>query len=167
MLNVTKELLQRPVQRFVAFVDTHVTDHVPGAKALKGPQRVTVNYALAALAVLSAMCTLGWSNVSTLFGFVYPTLQSARLLREPSALSEKESRRWLTYWVVFGFLCTAEGVCALLLLVIPLYTVAKVTLLAWLMHPQLQGAEVLYTKLVNPTLLRVDTLVQVQANRKS
>ncbi|KAL3145154.1 hypothetical protein ABBQ38_001755 [Trebouxia sp. C0009 RCD-2024] len=64
----------------------------------------------------------------------------------------QDDAQWLTYWVVYAGLTSAEAIVQSLFLYVPLYYELKLVGLLWLMTPQTKGAQLLYEKFINPFL---------------
>ena len=57
--------------------------------------------------------------------------------------------QWLTYWVIYGFVETAESIIAQFLW-IPFYYEMKSVLLLWLVLPQTKGAAFVFQHFICP-----------------
>ena len=66
-------------------------------------------------------------------------------------------QQWLMYWVVFGFISVTEAAYCHF---VPLYYLWKMLVLLWMMHPELQGARILFVAVVQPVLLRWRPLIE-------
>jgi len=87
-----------------------------------------------------------------LIGFVYPAYASMKALETKGIDDDK---RWLTYWVVFGFFSVAEFFTDTLMSWIPFYWIVKVGLFIWLMAPgEMNGAMIVYGRVIRPFFLK-------------
>ena len=110
-----------------------------------------VYFFLASVLFLSAaLFYVGGGKLLTgLVGFVYPAYASFKAVESKDV---KDDYQWLTYWVVFSTFTLVEDCFSVLVSWIPFYFVLKVLALVWLYHPQTEGAEKVYVKLLEPML---------------
>eukprot|EP00897_Mesotaenium_endlicherianum_P007251 jgi/Mesen1/6554/ME000334S05892 len=94
----------------------------------------------------------GLKLVGPMLTLVYPLYSSFEALESQNV---KETRQWLTYWVLYSVITIFEFVAAPVLKWIPLYNTAKLLLVAWLVLPQFKGAEYVYANLVRPNALHL------------
>ncbi|CAL5229284.1 g12581 [Coccomyxa viridis] len=93
------------------------------------------------------MFSFGIFKALALFlGFAYPTYASYKALLTPGTADDHQ---WLTYWVVYGFLETAESIIEQFLW-IPFYYEFKCIFLLWLVLPQTKGAAYLFQHFICP-----------------
>ena len=57
---------------------------------------------------------------------------------------------WLAYWLFYGLFTVIESVTDLLLFWIPMYEIIKMVFYIYLYAPQMQGAIMLYRRLIHP-----------------
>jgi len=95
-------------------------------------------------------------------GFLYPAFASYKVLKHTNhgrllpgnrlvledAQAEALLVRWLTYWIVIGCFSVIEHFTDLVLFWVPFYSIFKVAFVVWLLHPQTQGANLVYEVLV-------------------
>ncbi len=74
--------------------------------------------------------------------------------------SEEESKQWLTYWIVFGFLTSFDGLLSTVLVFLPAYYTFKVLFYIWLFYPRTNGAHILYEKVLRPQLKHLKSLAE-------
>ncbi|XP_055335292.1 receptor expression-enhancing protein 5-like [Paramacrobiotus metropolitanus] len=90
--------------------------------------------------------------LSHLITFVYPALGSLRALETQR---KDDDKKWLTYWVVFGFLGLFEHFGESVLSVLPFYYVLKTGFQLWLCLPGVQnGSLIIYDRLLRPVAKR-------------
>ena len=91
------------------------------------------------LAVSSVLLVFSYATIFivSIIGFVYPTWKSFRALKDGVDTSQMQ---WLTYWVCYSSLQFADP----LLSYLPYWTLLKIALYIWMMHPKTLGAKVLY-----------------------
>ncbi|GAB4823739.1 hypothetical protein N2152v2_010785 [Parachlorella kessleri] len=83
-------------------------------------------------------------------GLVYPTFESFRAIESSST---GDDTQWLTYWVVACTLQVVEKLAWPVLMWVPFYSLSRLALLAWLVHPATKGAAYLYEEWIRPLLL--------------
>jgi len=93
----------------------------------------------------------GSQFICNMVGFVYPAYASFKALDDDN---KEEKHTWLTYWVVFSMFTLVESFIDYVLYWVPLYFIVKLLFLVWLFFPKYQGANVIYTKVVQPTLTK-------------
>jgi len=90
--------------------------------------------------------------ISNLVGFIYPTYCSFKALETKHS---HDDTKWLTYWVVFGFMSVIDSFADVILAVVPFYWLAKVVFLAWCFAPyDHNGSGFVYSSLVKPFFLK-------------
>ncbi|GMT26310.1 hypothetical protein PFISCL1PPCAC_17607, partial [Pristionchus fissidentatus] len=88
-----------------------------------------------------------------LIGFAYPAYVSVKAIRSPS---KDDDTKWLTYWTVFGFMCTIDFFADSIMKIFPVFFLFKAVFLMYLYLPQTNGAEYCYTKYVDPAVTKFD-----------
>ena len=89
-------------------------------------------------------------------GFLYPAYVTMKLVGENTDEKDEESAFWLKYWLVYGIFYVSETVLIEALRMIPHYYLLKIAMLAWLMHPETQGASVVYEEVVRAVLKKCE-----------
>ena len=74
--------------------------------------------------------------------------------------SEEESKQWLTYWIVFGFLTAFDTLFSAVLFFLPAYYTFKALFYMWLFYPRTNGAHILYEKVLRPQLKNLKALAE-------
>jgi receptor expression-enhancing protein 5/6 len=86
--------------------------------------------------------------LSHIITFAYPAIGSLRALETRRT---DDDTKWLTYWVVFGFLGIFEHFGEAVLSVLPFYYVVKTGFQLWLCLPGVQnGSLIIYERLLRP-----------------
>jgi len=90
--------------------------------------------------------------------YVFPAVETAKVLRsnaDTSALSQ-----WLVYWVLIVLLLVLESWLSSVFDLIPLYGELKLVGLAWLIHPEFEGASFLWHKFLKGPFKTLEELIQ-------
>lgn len=98
------------------------------------------------------------SGIST---FLIPAYKSYKALE---SADEKDDKRWLTYWIVFGFLHSFDFVLKNALTFIPFYTVIRTLLLIALYLNKEIGRDFLYEKVITPIINVIEPHILPLAN---
>eukprot|EP00808_Paulinella_micropora_P015809 g19358.t1 len=156
-----KNYADKVVKQIDDFLESVVFKKIPQAKQLvaKLPPPVKPAYVVlgvGGLLVLLILFGFGMNAFSNLVGFVYPMWMSFKALR---SANKDDDAQWLTYWIVYGFFTTVESLTDLLMSWIPFYYLIKIGFLIWLMAPQTQGAIMLFKKVIEPNLGKVESKV--------
>jgi len=90
--------------------------------------------------------------LSHLITFLYPALASLKALE---TRQKDDDTKWLTYWVVFGFLGTFEFFGEILLSYLPFYYLVKTAFQLWLCLPgDSNGSLIVYNRVLRPLAVR-------------
>lgn len=66
--------------------------------------------------------------------------------------NEQLCKKWLTYWIVFGFVTAFDGLLSIVLFFLPAFYAFKVLFIIWLFYPRTDGASLIYEKFLRPNL---------------
>ena len=82
--------------------------------------------------------------LATLVGTFYPAFKSIKALQTKE--DPEDDKVWLTYWVVYGFVCFADLNIGWILSHFPGYYIFKLLFFLWLQLPlgPLMGANIMY-----------------------
>jgi receptor expression-enhancing protein 5/6 len=116
------------------------------------PVVIVFFHAVIILALL-LFTTIGRAVLEATLLFFYPAYKSFEALKTEESYDD---RRWLTYWVVFGFFFAFDNGLAFLTSHIPLWTIVRIAILVWVMHPVYRGADLIYGKAIRPILDQYD-----------
>ena len=96
-------------------------------------------------------------EVTSVVGIVLPAIWSLKAIET----SDKEDdKQWLTYWTVFGSFIVAEMFLEIFIRkYIPFYFLIKIVFLMWLFLPNLQGAKLIYDKVLYVFFKRYETTI--------
>ncbi|ORY92069.1 TB2/DP1, HVA22 family-domain-containing protein [Syncephalastrum racemosum] len=100
--------------------------------------------------------------ITNFIGWLYPAYESFKAIESTSASHRKQ---WLTYWSVFGFIQMGEYFTDTLLYWFPFYFLFKTIFVLWLALPQFRGAEVMYTRVLQPNTSFLKGKVQQMENK--
>jgi len=100
--------------------------------------------------------------ISDLIGWVYPAYASFKAIESKAVTDDVQ---WLTYWTVFGFVQILEFFSDAILYWLPFYFVFKTVFFLWLFLPPFQGAQIVYTKFLRPTLLAYQGDIDAKVNK--
>ena len=100
--------------------------------------------------------------ITSLVGFVYPAYMSFKAVE--SSVGDDDTQ-WLTYWVVYSFFTVFNDVLFYVFGFIPFYYIFKTAFYVWLFHPRLRGAQLLYTKVIRPLLLKYEDKIDRLTNK--
>jgi len=137
-LNTQKRKIEMELNKIGPLVQLERVTHVP------------VLYL--ALSVLVLSIGLVFANFSAplivnLVGFVYPAYIS---LHNIEFNQNPDNEQWYTYWVIFGFLNMLDFFSRQLIRWFQIFYVIKLFVLMFLMHPQYQGAKLVYRYFIAP-----------------
>lgn len=100
--------------------------------------------------------------ITSLVGFVYPAYMSFKAVE---SVGGDDDTQWLTYWVVYSFFTVFNDVLFYLFGFIPFYYIFKTAFYVWMFHPRLRGAQLLYTKVIKPLLLKYENKLDRLTNK--
>lgn len=102
--------------------------------------------------------------LSSLIGFLYPAYMSFKAIQ---STDKEDDKQWLTYWVVFSIFQIFDGLLSSILSFLPFYYIFKVAFYVYLFHPKTKGANLIYTKLVNPLLSKHQVFIDSKLSSNS
>ena len=85
--------------------------------------------------------------ITMLITFIYPAYKSFKAVE---SIDEKDDIRWLTYWIVFGFMHCFEEVLSPLLFFLPFFGVFRTILLVYLHVEKEKGSKFVFDTIVSP-----------------
>ena len=142
---------------FKSYYDLPVMKTISKKTGLQ-PSMIIVAF-VAILAILSLSSFLG-NIITTLVAFLLPALHTFEALESGNTDS---AQRLLTYWVVFGVVYSLDELLRGVLRFIPFFHVFRCAFLISLFIPKLNGAQLLYSNVIRPFLLKyrseIDKLV--------
>lgn len=114
---------------------------VKKASEMSGLKHQYIILIVASILALGCFSRSGQWLVGIIFTFLWPMYMSFKALESPGAQDDK---KWLTYWVVFGFNHCFEELIFKLLFFIPLIRLVRTALLVYLFASQKNGSEWLF-----------------------
>ncbi|KAL6726983.1 hypothetical protein Aduo_008903 [Ancylostoma duodenale] len=127
-----------------------VTDEQLRKVDAAGVKREHIAYGLIGLTSLYLMTGEEAMFVSNLITFLYPAAVSVDVIRHKKS---GEAIGQLLYWVPFGFFALLDSTSFSL---IPAYFLLRTALLVFLFLPQTQGAQLIFTKVIEPIAKAVE-----------
>ena len=106
--------------------------------------------------ILAAFIIISLTLIATRFGrlliestfvFFYPAYKSFEAVKTESSVDDK---KWLTYWVIFGFFYGFEQSLGFMVNLIPIWPLIRTVLFVVLMLPQYNYPHVIYVRAVQP-----------------
>lgn len=122
------------------------------ASQLSGQPHHLIVFAITVLLLLSMLTPPGQWLVSVLFSFLLPAYLSFKAIESPT---HDDDKKWLTYWVVFGFNYCFEDVIFGLLFWVPFIRIIRTALLIWLFVSKDHGSEFLFKAYVLPIFMQI------------
>uniref|UniRef100_F1LEB1 Receptor expression-enhancing protein n=1 Tax=Ascaris suum TaxID=6253 RepID=F1LEB1_ASCSU len=101
--------------------------------------------------------------VCNAIGFAYPAYASVKAVRTQQ---KDDDTRWLIYWTVFASFSLVDFFAEYVMKYFPIYWVLKALFLLYLYLPQTYGAQTLYESLIDPTITKIDQLLEKYNNPK-
>ena len=95
--------------------------------------------------------------VMGLFTFVFPAYKSFKALESED---EKDDKRWLTYWIVFGFFHCFDNLISAALFFVPFIGIFKTLALTFLHISKDKGASYLFDFAISPVFKMMSTHIQ-------
>ena len=108
-----------------------------------------VGAGLIVLTLLLLVVFQGYAIICALLTCVYPMIASVRAIESKE---ENDDKIWLSFWCVYGIFQTVEMFFGFILSFIPFYSWIRLVFFIYLMHPETQGAEVMYRRFFSPFL---------------
>uniref|UniRef100_A0A7S2SB95 Receptor expression-enhancing protein n=1 Tax=Rhizochromulina marina TaxID=1034831 RepID=A0A7S2SB95_9STRA len=140
--------LLKEVDGVVASLPPSVQDILTKGSEQTKVQKSVLALGVALLPVLLVLYFLGGADLLVnLVGFLWPAMQSFKAIE---AKTDEGARRWLSYWVVYGSLSIVETLLFFVVNMIPYYPLAKMAFLIYCYHPKLNGAGMIYDKVLKP-----------------
>lgn len=114
------------------------------------------------LVLFTTFTAIGRGIVLSLIFFFYPAYKSFEALKTEHYSDDK---KWLTYWVVFGFMFAFDGVFRFFLGWMWGYGLIRLVVLAYALHPALGGHEKIYNVVLKPFLDKYEDNVDQYINK--
>ena len=133
-------------------IDHHLTKM---EQTIKIPRKFVATFLL----ILASICAIiGYLNQLTMIiGFLYPAYKSIKAIEDES--NTKADRRWLIYWVVYSSMIIFEFFGDLILFWVPFYYTIKAGILIFCMHPDYEGSQFIYNRVIRPIFLTHETKI--------
>ncbi|ORZ24305.1 TB2/DP1, HVA22 family-domain-containing protein [Absidia repens] len=128
---------------------------------LTGVRKSYVAAGVAGVFTIMIFFNLAGQLLTNALSWLYPAYASFKAIETPSTEDDKQ---WLTYWTVIGFVQLIEYFSDILLFWFPFYYLFKTLFVLYLTLPRFRGAQVLYTRVLRPQLLRFQGNIDQQAH---
>lgn len=112
-------------------------------------------FGIVIILMLSCLTPPGQWFCSILLSFLLPAYMSFKAIESPS---HEDDKKWLTYWVVFGFNYCFEDVIFSLLFWVPLIRLIRTALLVFLFVSREKGSEFLFRAYVAPAFTKIQAI---------
>jgi hypothetical protein len=89
--------------------------------------------------------------------FAYPTVQTLQVLRPDGAAASHI--QWVIYWVLICLWLVVESWFSTIFDMIPLFGELKLVALAWLIHPEFEGATYLWFAVLKAPFAKLEAAV--------
>merc|ERR1712159_175495 len=104
-----------------------------------------------------ALTPLGRSTIFNIIAVLYPAYKSFKALATDDLDDDK---RWLTYWVTFGFFMTVEPVLSIITDLFPYYKFVKLVFFVWMIHGSTNGYLQVFRYVIGPLISQFDADIQ-------
>ena len=91
----------------------------------------------------------GYNIVVALITCVYPMIKSIETIQNGE---DEATKKWLSFWTVFGIFQTLEMFIGFILNFIPYYSIVRLLFFLFLMLPQTNGSKIIYDSVFQPFL---------------
>jgi len=139
------------VETWLRSPDNFLAPHFDCAEKKTGVNRTYIFGGL--LTIIALVLLFGGQGcagfLSHLITFLYPAIASLKALE---TRQKDDDTKWLTYWVVFGFLGIFEFIGETLLSLLPFYYLVKTAFQLWLCQ---DGSLIVYHRVLRPFAVRV------------
>ena len=105
--------------------------------------------------LISCISPPGQWLCSIIFSFLLPAYLSFKAVESPT---HEDDRKWLTYWVVFGFNYCFEDVIFGIFFWVPLIGLIRTALLVFLFVSKEKGSEFLFRAYVGPAFGKIQQI---------
>ena len=117
------------------------------ADKLKTKPIIVVSVGFFLVVLVLVLTRFGRLLIESTLVFFYPAFKSFQAVQTECSDDDK---RWLTYWVIFGFFYGFEQSFGFMVSLIPLWPLVRSVLFVFLMLPQYNAPNTIYEKLVQP-----------------
>ncbi len=93
------------------------------------------------------------SSVTTFLAFTIPAFRTFQAIESHT---KEDDVRYLTFWIVFGFLYSFDQALSFFLGFIPFYYLLRTVFIALIFIPKYKGAETIYNKGIYPLLKKYE-----------
>lgn len=122
---------------------------------MTGQPHWLIVFGIAIVLLLSCLTPPGQWFCSILFSFLLPAYLSFKAVESPA---HEDDKKWLTYWVVFGFNYCFEDVIFGLLWWVPLISVLRTAMFIFLYVSREHGSEFMFRAYVSPAFSKIQSI---------
>lgn len=123
-----------------------------------------IAFGLITFASLFVVFEYGMSWFAFCVGFLYPAYMTFKAM-ESEEDDRENDRLWMTYWVVFSVINTADRFLAIILTIVPFYNFIKILFYVWMFHPKTKGAYAVYNKVIRNILKKYESDIDEKLNK--
>lgn len=121
-------------------------------KTKQKPEHVTLA-SVTILLVFLLFTNLGIQIVSSFFGMLIPAYLSFKSIKTKEP---EDDKKWLTYWITFGFFYSFKNIISAVLFFLPLLDIFLTLVLFWIYLPNFNGYLTVYNYVLCPVLNRFE-----------
>ena len=110
-----------------------------------------MTFGLIGVSLLFLLTSFGMNLIYVTCTFVYPAYKSFKAIESSD---EKDDKRWLSYWIVFGFMHCFDSLISTLFSFIPFFGLIRLALLVFLSISKEHGSKLVYDLLINPVFMK-------------
>jgi receptor expression-enhancing protein 5/6 len=125
------------------------------ASQMSGQPHWLIVFGITIILLLSCISPPGQWLCSVIFSFLLPAYLSFKAIESPT---HEDDKKWLTYWVVFGFNYCFEDVIFGLFFWVPLIGLIRTALLVFLFVSKEKGSEFLFRTYVGPAFGKIQQI---------
>jgi len=104
-----------------------------------------------------ALTGFGRSIIFNIIAVLYPAYKSMKAL---STSDVEDDKRWLTYWVIYGFFMTMDPALAIVADIFPYFKIVKLIFFIWVMHGSTNGYLQVFHYVIGPLISQFDSDIQ-------
>jgi len=132
-----------------------INDLLTKLEESSGVKRIYIVFGFLGLLLCYLAFGYGGQLICNIIGFAYPAYASFKALETKR---KEDDTKWLTYWIVYGFLSVIEFFSDILLSWFPLYWLGKCLILIWCFAPvEWNGSDLIYRQVIRQLFLKYES----------